>query len=68
LHSFPLAARRKNRASRFPDGVRLLVERGEFRPVLRDEHGKQPCRSVALAFSLTEWAAPGGSSQLSPAS
>jgi hypothetical protein len=24
--------------------------------------------SVALAFSLTEWAAPGGSSQLSPAS
>jgi hypothetical protein len=27
-----------------PPRLRLLVVRGELRPVLRDEHGKQPCR------------------------
>jgi hypothetical protein len=36
--------RRRDRPGRFRPGVRLSVERGELRPVLRDEHGKQPCR------------------------
>ena len=36
--------RRRDRPGRSRPGVRLSVERGELRPVLRDEHGKQPCR------------------------